>query len=317
MKQDIALREKVRHGTKENPITGLHFEAGKGTDYPDYFFVDRHWHHYIEILYIVKGSYQFEINLQNYILNEGDICILNSGDLHQIIGERAKTLHDVVLFDPCILTFSYEDEFQEECVGPLVNNMLFMPSVFHKGTWEHDIIFSDVKKLMQTVSDKKESWYFNSKLLILDIVSRIYNAGLMLPTDNVQSYEERQKIQHYKSVISYMEENYGKKITLQNLADTIPCNSQYLCRFFKDIAGVSPIQYLINLRLNRACYLLEHTSKSVLEVALDCGFENVSYFIRKFKEIKGCTPKNYCNMSRNSFKDARHKSGADIRREKV
>jgi AraC-like DNA-binding protein len=62
---------------------------------------------------------------------------------------------------------------------------------------------------------------------------------------------------------------------------------------FKEIAGVSPIQYLIGLRLKKACDLLEHSSKSVLEIALDCGFENISYFIRKFKEVKGCTPKEY------------------------
>lgn len=303
MKQDIALREKVQYGTKENPITGLHFETGPGTPYPDYFFVERHWHHYIEILYIIKGSYQFEINLQKFTLREGDICILNSGDLHQITGECSKTIHDVVLFDPCILDFSYGDEFQEKCIGPLADKLILLPFVFHRGERNNELILSQVQKLMQTAIERKPGWYFNSKLQVLDIISQIYQAGLMLPTDSVQTYEDRQKIQHYKLVVSYMEENYNKQITLQNLADTIPCNSQYLCRFFKDIAGVSPIQYLISLRLNRACYLLEHTSKSILEVALDCGFDNVSYFIRKFKEIKGCTPKKYRNLIINSFEE--------------
>lgn len=297
MKQDNSLREKVQYGTKKNPITGLHFETGEGTAYPDYFFVERHWHHYIEILYIVRGSFRFEINLQNYTLHEGDICILNTGDLHQITGDSSETVHDVVLFDPCILAFSYGDEYQEECIQPLMEQMLMLPSVYYKGSRSNEFIISKVQELMQTATERKTGWYLRSKILILDIISQIYQAGLMLPTESVQSYGERQKIQHYKSVISYMEENYNRHITLQNLADTIPCNSQYLCRFFKDIAGVSPIQYLINLRLNRACYLLEHTTKSILEVALDCGFENVSYFIRKFKEIRGCTPKEYRKLT--------------------
>lgn len=305
MKQDISLREKVQYGTKKNPITGLHFVTGEGTAYPDYFFVERHWHHYIEILYIVKGSYQFEINLQNYTLNAGDICILNTGDLHQITGDSSNTVHDVVLFDPCILAFSYGDEYQEECIGPLVEQMLLLPSIYRKGSQRNGLIRSKVQELMQTAIEKKDGWYFRSKLLILDMISQIHQAGLMLPTESVQSYEERQKIQHYKAVISYMEENYSHHITLQNLADTIPCNSQYLCRFFKDIAGVSPIQYLINLRLNRACYLLEHTSKSILEVALDCGFDNVSYFIRKFKEARGCTPKEYRKQEVIRFADSK------------
>ncbi|MGN0154207.1 MAG: AraC family transcriptional regulator [Lachnospiraceae bacterium] len=293
MKQDIALQEKVKHGTKKNPITGLHFTAGKGTAYPDCFFVERHWHHYIEILYIVHGSYEFEINLQNYTLKAGDICILNTGDLHQIQGNSARAVHDVVLFDPCILEFAYGDECQEDCVQPLMEQLFLMPAIYRHGEKENRLISPKVQELMQAAIERKEGWYFRSKLLILELILQIYQEGWMLPTESVQSSAERRKIQHYKSVISYMEEHYSQRITLQDLADTIPCNSQYLCRFFKEIAGISPIQYLINLRVNRACYLLEHTSKSILDVALECGFENVSYFIRKFKELKGCTPKEY------------------------
>ncbi len=67
----------------------------------------------------------------------------------------------------------------------------------------------------------------------------------------------------------------------------------YWRRFFREIAGVSPIRYLISYRLERACSLLVHTTQSVTDIALECGFENISYFIRKFREEKGCTPKEY------------------------
>ena len=77
------------------------------------------------------------------------------------------------------------------------------------------------------------------------------------------------------------------------MADTISCNSQYLCRFFKEISGVTPTQYLIHYRVEQASAQLLATSKPVTDIALDCGFENISYFIRKFKEIKGCTPREY------------------------
>ena len=109
MNQDISLKENIHYGTKEHPISRLHFDTGAGTPYPEYFFVARHWHHYMEILYIEKGSFEFEINLQNFTLSQGDICILNPGDLHQIKGNSSDTKHNVILFDPCILDFSYED----------------------------------------------------------------------------------------------------------------------------------------------------------------------------------------------------------------
>ena len=148
---------------------------------------------------------------------------------------------------------------------------------------------------MDTAADMDSGWYMTSKLLILDIISSIYTANLMQSVQNAHAQTNQKKIQNYKSVISYMEHNYNQPVTFQDLADTIPCNSQYLCRFFKDIAGVSPIQYLLNYRIQKACILLETTNNPVLDIALDCGFENVSYFIRKFKEIMCCTPKAYRN----------------------
>ena len=64
MYPDLSLKENITHGTKEQPIRAMHFTTGKSTPYPDHFFVSRHWHSYIEILHIVKGSYLFEINLR-------------------------------------------------------------------------------------------------------------------------------------------------------------------------------------------------------------------------------------------------------------
>ena len=295
MNQDISLKENIHYGTKEHPISRLHFDTGAGTPYPEYFFVSRHWHHYMEILYIEKGSFEFEINLQNFTLSQGDICILNPGDLHQIKGNSSDTKHNVILFDPCILDFSYEDEMQKKCIRPLINQLALLPNIYHCGSSIHAALSPKIKALMNTTLHMDAGWYMTSKLLILDIISSIYTANLMQSVQNAHAQTNQKKIQNYKSVISYMEHNYNQPVTLQDLADTIPCNSQYLCRFFKDIAGVSPIQYLLNYRIQKACILLETTNNPVLDIALDCGFENVSYFIRKFKEIMCCTPKAYRN----------------------
>ena len=83
------------------------------------------------------------------------------------------------------------------------------------------------------------------------------------------------------------------KITLEKLASEIQVNPQYLCHFFKEIAGISPIQYLIRYRVNRAGEALRETTRSILEISLDCGFDNVSYFIRQFRKFTGQTPRQY------------------------
>lgn len=293
MNPDLSLKEKTVHGTQMNPVWALHFTAGKGTSYPDHFFVERHWHNDVEVLFIHKGSYLFEINLDNYILNEGDICILNSGELHQITGLGADAVHDVVLFDPRILDFSYTDEWEENFITPFLNQSLICKNILHP----HDAGYPEINIVVSKLMDKSlrmdRGWYVKSKLLILELFHLLTECEMLLPAKDVMSAADSRKIGRYKTIISYIEKHYSEPISLQQLADTIPCNSQYLCRTFREISGISPIQYLISYRLEQACSLLSQTTRPVTEIALDCGFENISYFIRKFKEAKGCTPKEY------------------------
>lgn len=297
MYPDQSLKENVTHGTRKNPIQALHFVAGQGTSYPDHFFVERHWHNYVEILLIIKGSYLFEINLENHILKEGDICILNSEELHQITGQSSDAVHEVLLFDPKILDFSYTDEWEEEYIAPFLVRSLIAQNILHPEDDGYPEFRKTLKKLIAEALRKDLGWYIKCKLLLLEIFHLMTAHGMLFPAKEAMSAADARKIDRYKTIISYIESHYEEPVSLQQLADTIPCNSQYLCRFFREIAGVSPIQYLISYRLERACSLLLQTSKPVTEIALDCGFDNISYFIRKFKASKGCTPKEYREMS--------------------
>lgn len=293
MYKDQTLKENVTHGTPQKPITGIHFEAGANTNYPNGFFVERHWHHYIEILIITRGHYEFEINLETQVLQAGDICIVNSEELHQITGLELDAVHDVVLFDPNILDFSYMDEWETKTIAPLLKRTLLFPHIITPKQHGYAKLRHCVERLIQTAITTPANWYVQCKLLLLEFLCHTQDNGLFVVADAVQSVSDMQKIDHYKTIISYIKTNYAQPITLQQLADTVSCSSQYLCRFFKEIAHVSPIQYLIHYRIEQACSLLEHTSLSIMDIALDCGFDNISYFIRKFKELKGCTPKTY------------------------
>lgn len=293
MYPDPSLRENAVHGTKTNPVWALHFSAGRGTPYPDHFFVERHWHNDVEILFIHKGRYLFEINLDNYILSEGDICILNSGELHQITGLSADAVHDAVLFDPRILDFSYADEWEKNFIEPFLNQSLIFKNILHPKDAGYQELEIAVRSLMEEVLHPEDGWYVRCKLKILSLFDLLTRQKMLLPAEEGMSKSDFQKISRYKTVISYMEQHYRESISLQQLANTIPCNSQYLCRTFREVSGISPIQYLISYRLEQACHALIHTAYPVTEIAIDCGFENISYFIRKFKEAKGCTPKEY------------------------
>ena len=65
------------------------------------------------------------------------------------------------------------------------------------------------------------------------------------------------------------------------------------CRYFKKIAGCSPVEYLIDYRLNMAAYMLITTDDSISDISLACGFNDASHFIKFFRRKKGVTPRNY------------------------
>ena len=101
------------------------------------------------------------------------------------------------------------------------------------------------------------------------------------------------KIQQYKTILSMIEQHYSEPLSLQALANTVHMNSHYFCRFFKELTDQTPIEYLNSYRVEAACEQLYVSQKSILEIALDCGFNDVSYFIKVFKKYKNLTPSEY------------------------
>lgn len=293
MYPDITLKEAAVHGTRKNPLMSIHFTTGPGTAYPDHFFVERHWHPDVELILVRKGVYLCERNLETWQLAEGDLVVINSEELHQLTGKGPGTVHDVVLFSPDLLDFAYLDEWQEKWSRPFLNHELEFPFRLLPGHAAYPRVVDLFDKILKAGLEKEEGWYMTCKLRLLELFAFMAGQGLLVPPGRPASSSDLRKIAHYKTIAGYIEEHFDEPVTLGQLSEVIPCSPNYLCRFFKEIAGLSPIQYLINCRLERASTLLANTSIPILQVSLDCGFENVSYFIRKFKESKGCTPKEF------------------------
>lgn len=298
MRQDILLKENIIHGTQETPINLLHFEIGKGKEYEDGLLVPSHWHDYVEFLLIRKGSYQVIVNLQESVVKEGDICIFNHGDLHQLTNLEEEACHEALLFDPKILSFQYEDQWNKEVIESWVVQNILSKNIIHPEDIAYDFLYRSLDQIFSIGYEKKRNWYARCKILILECLVWLQEGNFFQPAEKNMSEKENRQIARYKEVISYIEEHYGETITLSTLAKMIPCNEQYFCRFFKKISGNTPIQYLIQYRVQKACEMLRYSDRSISDIAVDCGFDNISYFIRKFRNIHGMTPKEY-RQSRN------------------
>ena len=93
----------------------------------------------------------------------------------------------------------------------------------------------------------------------------------------------------------YIDENYSKNITTENLAEIAICYVANLYRIFQKYFQLSPHNYVNKIRLEKAAVLLEHSSHSVTEISKKVGFDDSVYFSKLFKEKYHCSPKNYRN----------------------
>jgi AraC family transcriptional regulator len=94
-----------------------------------------------------------------------------------------------------------------------------------------------------------------------------------------------------RQAIDYIQENLSENISLEAIANHIDISSYHFCRLFKQATGLSPHQYVIQQRVERAKQLLRQGKMSLSEIAIACGFSHQSHLNRHFKRITGVTPK--------------------------
>ena len=113
---------------------------------------------------------------------------------------------------------------------------------------------------------------------------------------------ENKNISKLKKILTYIRENYHTQITLDDMAKAAKMSPKYFCSFFKEMTRKTPIEYLILYRIECAAKKIHRSDESITDIAYSCGFNDLSYFIKTFKNIKGVTPAKFRH---NESKDAK------------
>jgi YesN/AraC family two-component response regulator len=113
------------------------------------------------------------------------------------------------------------------------------------------------------------------------------------PDTNTVIEESTIKASYIQIAIDYIQFNYNKKIKITDIADHIGIDSKYLCSLFKSTLAVSPYQYLLNIRFNKASELLKNENFSIADISRSVGYEDPLLFSKMFKKIKGMSPSEY------------------------
>lgn len=287
------IRESLMRGTKNYPLENLLFDT---TDQS--ITILYHWHPEIEILYVKNGGFTVNIEGTEFDAQDGDIYFVSPDALHSISAEmNVKKTYNAFVFSPSLFSFSEKNDIQSRIIEPLINHKIQLPNRVQK----HERNWQELSPLLDRLVELNSHFPHRlermaSTLVLLELFVKMYKLD-MYEVSTRENYES----DRIRAVISYIEKNYMHNITLKDLAAVCHLSEKYFCSFFKLHTEKTPIEYINYVRIKTARSKLSQTRESVTSIALECGFENIGYFIRQFTRHTGMSPTKW--RRENTFLD--------------
>lgn len=233
-----------------------------------------HYHDRLEIIHVLGGEGIISVNLKEYRITAGDIILIAPNEVHSVRGKSPNSLHcQTVVFQADSFGLQGEYSLQTLIKKEMPGNQDFktiLSFIFHiygSGLYNaKPVVHGQLFSLCGLIT--YHNYYFSFPVQVSSTVS-------------------------LREVIKYMEEHFNHKIEIETLAKIAGYSKYHFIRFFSNATGYTCVQYLHMLRLQKARKLLRHTTYTIEQISLLCGFESASYFIRIFKREEKMTPLQY------------------------
>ncbi len=155
---------------------------------------------------------------------------------------------------------------------------------------------SDIRPYAEKMDKLFSHWCSGEAFSRLKCMSILYECLYDVSHEGSIDNIGKDAYEHLMPSVSYINKNYGEQINITKLAKLCAMSETHFRRSFKKVCKKSPIEYLLDVRIERAQEFLLGTESTVSDIASVCGFSSESYFCRVFKERTGITPTDYRNM---------------------
>lgn len=251
-----------------------------------------HWHNELELGMIVNGSVVVETSSTARLLHAGDGFFINSNILHAGSLSEADfcEIHSVV-FHPRAVSGSTDNIIWQKYLKPLMENQS-CPAVYllPDAAWQKQIL--DCLDALWRLAEQET---FGYEIRIRNELSTI----MTLLTEHQPIVKKRffgktqRDNDRIKEMLSFIQSDYGKEITIEEIASVCAISTSECIRCFRATINTTPIAYLKSYRLQQAALKLQLSTDKISVIAENCGFQEMSYFAKSFKEVYGCTPSEY------------------------
>lgn len=287
MEQNLNLKEMTLHGTPMFPL--MHYRC----TIPDTCSqLPMHWHDEMEIAMIREGSATYHIDLQSYEISRGDIILLPPHTLHgvsQIVDHTMSS--DSYVFHLNLLGYGSADVCSIHYLQPVYTHEFHVPFIISPQTEGYEELADCFFLIRQCDQTREFPYELKLKSLLLDFFHLLFHHNIIQP--EVCSRDNLEITGKIKTILQYIQESYMEQITISTLASLCHFSEYHFMRFFKKYVGITCIEYINHCRLNKAARLLKEGDLPVSTIALETGFNNISYFNRQFRQKFQMTPGEY------------------------
>ena len=287
------LKENKPHGTKDDPFSTYHIK-NEGRS----FQIPVHWHDELEIIYVKSGFLTVSISGENYIGTPGDAFVVSPGNLHFMGSQAEEVDYFTFLFPLEYISFCTDDMLDDKLLTPLKNGHLMIRPRIKDAAKE---LCEQLAEIYMAKNDEKKleiAVQIKTKIILLQFILHMWENGFIIENDK----SGRNTVE--KEMISYIQQSFTGEISLKEFGEQFHLSEKYISRYFKEHFHITLSQYVTYLRLEHAKQLLQDTDIPITEIAMQSGYQNVSYFIRSFKKTYGMSPLKY---RKTGFKFCKHK----------
>ncbi len=253
---------------------------------------DAHFHDDIEMIYLQENDIEYSINGETVRLHPGDCIFVNAKQVHYSIGlkpKEEKSHYIIYIFHPEILCTS--PEVVKKYIKPITENSRIEYIIFRKEDRDTEKL-SQIMEFLPSVKDNE----FEITRLTFEIwkliTERCHDALI-----SGRKPADTQSIEKFKKMTTFIQNNFSRQITLDDIADSGNVSRTYCNHLFHRFTSLTPIENLIRFRLYAVADLLVETDKPMTEIADLTGFASASYMTEKFRECYGMTPREHRKKS--------------------
>lgn len=250
--------------------------------------VELHSHDFTQITYILSGKQKVMMDDQVYEISSGDLVMVNPGVKHcfMIFDEKDPAL----VFRAGFSDFHFKNMPPNHVVFPDGNQI-----VHTSGQLRQDLTGICLDMVAERYSNQAGQYFMQKSYLIQLLLLLIRNIVVIpVQKQNSRQFESYHKSYVVREIQNYLNEHYAEKISLDLIAKNMYLSSAYISKIFKEEVGEAPINYLIQLRLEKAKEkLVQEEHASIKSISTSVGYDDMYYFSKLFKKYYGVSPLHY------------------------